>query len=312
MKKILKLVIVILILSLTGCYTQFQMVDRGNDSDSAYYYEKDYYASDSSYADDGVVQNYYIYNPGNPYYYDDWYDFGYWSIPPRWGFYVSSYGWDPYWYPRWSIYSWYPYLTASPWYYSPWGYYDYYYPYHNYGNYYYSGKNFKKRDWQRRSENPVRRITRGNGQQGKVSNGIVDNRRINRRGVLTADNKRTSDNANRHIIRPNTPRRILRTDRNNDSKSSIRSNNRTGSRIYRGSSYAGRKSSQSGTRSSVRRSTRSGSSTHRVAPHRSSGRHSGSSIRGSSGRSSGSHSSGSSSRGSSRSSSGSSRSAKRR
>jgi len=288
--------LVFLIFAFAGCYTQLQMADRSSENGYASNYDENYYAEDSTLVGDGNVYNYYI---GSPYAYDSYYDPWYWDFPPRWGLFLSySYSsWDPYWYP-WGWYGrcCYPFLTAGYGYYYP-GYYSGY-PYYGYNDWYhYSSRDYHKRSWNRRSENPNRRIARGNtSSTGDRSTGVTDNRRIIRRSTGYATNDQTNRNQG-HIVRSSSARRIIRSSGNTADRSSSRqgtvTNSRTRSSSHSRPAYRGPSRSSSGS---------SGGYTPRSSSRGSSG--SRSAVRGSSGgRSSGSSGSRSSSSSSSRSSS---------
>ncbi|MFZ0390638.1 MAG: hypothetical protein WAN36_09265 [Calditrichia bacterium] len=306
MKSFFTTLFLIAALSLTGCYTQFQTVNREREYQNPSSFEEYYYTENDSTATADVNINNYYYD--DPYGWDYSLGLGFWGFPtPRWGLYVGLSMWDPYWgYPGW-MYAGYPFVTYRPWNY--YGYYGGYWDpwYYGYGWGYghhprYADDNFKKRDFDRRSRMPnQRRIVRGPSGDGgpSLQKGETPQRRIIRRGSsLTED--RTASSANRRNIRSSQqPRRILRSDDNDNGRSSLRRPSGN---------------SNSGNKSTIRRgsSRKSGSSSGSYTPRRSSGSSSSgsrSTVRGSSGRSS----SGSSSSGSSSRSSGSTRrSGKRR
>ena len=136
MKLLVKLSILLLVVSFTGCYTQlatrspdakYRNYESWEDDDYVYddsteYYE-DYDSTDYEYdyAEDPLIFNDYHYNDFPPFYYNRYYYF----YPYSSYFFVS----DWYWYPGiWDSY-------YVPWY-SPW-YYDRYYSGY-WGGYYYS------------------------------------------------------------------------------------------------------------------------------------------------------------------------------
>ncbi len=302
------------------CYTQLQVVDRGQDTTDEHYAEQTYYLDqDTTENGQALVNNYYYFDA--PYAYDYgynayWNDPWYWRTGSRWGFYVDyNWGWDPYGYPwSWRFRTAYPYVTAAPWYYG-WGY-SYWDPY-NY--WYYPGythhprKQYAKRPFDRRSESPVRRITRGGTPDRGTPASVSDTRRIIRRGAETGlTNRSSADNGNRRIINSRDARRVLRSNRTASDRQVTGASGRSAVRSGSRSAVSNRRDASKNTRPSYRKPSRTRSSGSSYSPRRSSGRSSSrSAVRRSSGRSSSSSSKGSSSRGSSSRSS-SSRSSKRK
>ena len=130
MKTLAKILLLIPLLTLGGCYTQLALRNDYDYEDKYTYQEQD----DTTY-NRGEVN---IYN----YYYDGFYPNYrryYWGYYPRWSITIGTY-YDPFW---WDIY--YPYV---PWWYYPysynyWAYYDYWY-YPNYWHYGYSNSGVYK------------------------------------------------------------------------------------------------------------------------------------------------------------------------
>jgi len=124
MKTLVKILLLIPLLTLGGCYTQLALRDSYDYDDEYTYQEQE----DTTYSENRGEVN--IYN----YYYDGFYPRYrryYWGYYPSWSITIGTY-YDPFW---WDVY--YPYV---PWWYYPypysyWAYYDnWYYP-----NYWYYG-----------------------------------------------------------------------------------------------------------------------------------------------------------------------------
>lgn len=120
MKLAIKILSLILLLNLGGCYTQLALRDYKNkDYEEEYTYEDQ---DDTTYSEDKKEVN--IYN----YYFDGFYPNYrryYWGYYPGWSITIGAYYYDPFW---WDFY--YPY-------YYPWWYYPYSYNYWAYTDYWY-------------------------------------------------------------------------------------------------------------------------------------------------------------------------------
>src|SRR4030042_6696233 len=205
MKKIHFIIPILFLLSnlLVSCYTQLQAPKPITETNPNYYSDEEFYLPDTVMADQEIVVHHY-YHYSDPYYYDPWY-YDPWdgSYSTRWGFYVgfSNYWWDPYWYPGggWGPCC-YPVVSPYSWYY-PYPY--YWYPYYPSG-YDHSYKNYQKRSWDRRSNEPIRQIARGTSRTEKQLAGS------NRRSVsenqtpIYVSGTRSESSSSSRIVHRNT------------------------------------------------------------------------------------------------------------
>ncbi len=278
--KISLLFLAVLLLILSGCYTQIKMVDRQEPPPESYqeppadyedYAYQDTAAADSEYYVDTEINNYYIYN--TPGYWDPWYSPG-WNL----SFGFSMGWWDPYW-------AWNPYY---PWY-SYCCYYPYPYPYDPWWGYPYPVNPiyYGKRPFGRRTFTGPRTIERNSGPPPERHLAGSDNRRIVGRsagGSSTTSDVQGSDS--RRIVRSGErktqlstqktvpPKRHIRRTRSNTSHSRTVAKGRASSRSssrYRPAYRGTRTISHSTSRSySPRSSTRSHSTSRGSTSRRSS------------------------------------------
>jgi len=320
--------LVIISLSLLGCYTQMKFVDRSDEAMQEVYIDEEYYYSQDSLYPEGTIVNNYYFGISPSYYdswYDPWYDPWYWRPTPRWGVYIgfnSFWGWG---YP-WGWYGPCCYPYVSPYAYGWHGSYSYWNPYYYPPNYYYSGKKYAKRSFDRRQPGTPRSIAKGNGRGSnpadKGGGGSASGIGRTSGDMTTASGIRTTGTNGSRIVRTNLDgkRQIARS----SSEGNIRGQNssaRTSSRRTsvtnrqpgakeRQSTYKPRRSTSGSRKGTGSSSVKRGSSNRRGSTsYRPSSGSSGS--RSSSGRSSGSRSSSSGSRSSSSSNSGSRSSSKR-